>query len=282
VKFVGNITTSGAVRNGFATYWNQVTPENEGKWGSVEAAQGSFDWSSLDAIYAYAKNNDVIFKEHNFVWGNQQPAWVNSGNAQSAVQAWMKAFCDRYPETKLIDVVNEPLHTPPSYASGIGGDGTTGWDWIVNSFKWARTACPNATLILNEYNTIEYGNDNSRFVDLVNKIKAAGAPIDAIGAQGHDAYKIATNTVKGFIDQLASTGLPVYITEYDIPIADDNQQKSVMQDQVTMFWNEANVKGITLWGYIVGATWKANTGIQQPDGTMRPAMTWLMDFLGRH
>jgi endo-1,4-beta-xylanase len=281
-KFVGNITTRGAVRDGFAKYWSQITPENEGKWGSVQPSQGSFNWSALDKIYAYAKSNNVIFKQHNFVWGSQQPSWVNATNAQSAVQAWMKAYCERYPEVKLIDVVNEPPpHTTPAYIEGMGGSGQSGWDWIVNAFKWARAACPNAILILNDYNNIEYQNDNAHFIDIVTKIKAAGAPIDAIGAQAHDAYKLPTNTVKGFIDKLAATGLPVYITEYDIAVADDNQQKMIMQEQMTMYWNHADVKGITLWGYIVGATWKNNTGLQQSDDTMRPAMTWLMDFLGK-
>jgi endo-1,4-beta-xylanase len=48
-----------------------------------------------------------------------------------------------------------------------------------------------------------------------------------------------------------------------------------------MYWDHQSVKGITLWGYIVGSTWRTNIGIQQPSGTMRPAMTWLMSFLGR-
>jgi len=48
-----------------------------------------------------------------------------------------------------------------------------------------------------------------------------------------------------------------------------------------MFMSNNNIKGITVWGYIVGATWQTNTGIMQSNGTMRPAMTWLMDFLGR-
>jgi endo-1,4-beta-xylanase len=204
------------------------------------------------------------------------------GAVQVGGASTWKAFCDRHPNTKLIDVVNEPPpHTTPAYIDGIGGAGTSGYDWIVNAFKWARASCPNATLILNDYNIIEYSNDNAHIIDIVTKIKAAGAPIDAIGAQAHDAYKISTSTVKRFIDKLAGTGLPVYITEYDIPVADDAMQKSIMQDRITMYWNDDNVKGITLWGYIVGATWKANTGIQQTDGTMRPAMTWLMGFLGR-
>jgi endo-1,4-beta-xylanase len=55
-----------------------------------------------------------------------------------------------------------------------------------------------------------------------------------------------------------------------------------MQSQFTMFWNDANVKGITLWGYIEGATWETNTGLMTSGGTMRPAMTWLVDFLKTH
>jgi len=48
-----------------------------------------------------------------------------------------------------------------------------------------------------------------------------------------------------------------------------------------MFSGDTNVKGITLWGYIVGSTWRPNTGLMQTNNTMRPAMTWLMTFLGR-
>ena len=269
------------------TYWNQFTPENEGKWGSVEPTQGSFNWTALDAEYQYTQSHGILFKHHNFVWGSQQPSWVaglSSSAATAAVQTWMTTLCARYPNVKLIDVVNEPPpHTTPPYANLIGGAGSSGYDWIVNAFKWARAACPNAILILNDYNTIEYQSDHDHFVSIVQAIKAAGAPIDAVGAQAHAAHSISTSTVQGLLDSLASqTGLPVYITEYDINIADDTQQSQVMQSQFTMFWNDTNVKGITLWGYIEGATWQTNTGLMTSSGTMRPAMTWLVNFLKTH
>ena len=54
-----------------------------------------------------------------------------------------------------------------------------------------------------------------------------------------------------------------------------------MQSQFTMFWNNTNVKGITIWGYVVGSTWQANTGLLSSSGQERPALVWLMDFLGR-
>jgi endo-1,4-beta-xylanase len=202
---------------------------------------------------------------------------------RSEVEEWIRLFCQRYPDTQLIDVVNEPPpHTTPPYTAALGGAGSSGYDWIVQAFKWARQYCPSSILIMNDYNTIEYANDNSHFIDIVNRIKAAGASIDAVGAQAHAAYSMSTSTVQMYLDKLASsTGLPVYISEYDINLADDTQQKNVMQSQFTMFWNDSNVKGITLWGYIVGQTWETNTGLMTSSGTMRPAMSWLMQFLNR-
>src|SRR5690606_6227020 len=79
-KFVGNITTgwnASADTNGrtFSTYWDQITPENAGKWGSVQSsASGGFNWAALDAVYDYAQNTGIIFKQHTFVWGSQQPS----------------------------------------------------------------------------------------------------------------------------------------------------------------------------------------------------------------
>jgi endo-1,4-beta-xylanase len=90
-----------------------------------------------------------------------------------------------------------------------------------------------------------------------------------------------TSTVQANIDRLAATGLPVCITEYDIDLADDNQQLNVMQSQFTMFYAHPKVRGITLWGYVSGATWLPNSGLMSSSGQMRPAMSWLMMYLGR-
>jgi endo-1,4-beta-xylanase len=284
-KFVGNITTRGQVRTDFAMYWDQITPENEGKWGSVEPQRDQMNWAPLDRIHDYAVANNIVFKQHTFVWGSQQPSWLNGLSAseqRAEVEEWIRLFCERYPDVALIDVVNEPPpHTTPVYMNALGGAGSSGYDWIVQAFKWARQYCPGAILILNDYNTIEYGNDNSHFIDIVNRIKSAGAPIDAIGAQAHAAYKLQAGTVKGFIDKLAATGLPIYITEYDIDLANDSQQRMVMSTQFPMFWEDEHIAGITLWGYVVGATWVPNSGLLNTNGTPRPALTWLLDFLER-
>jgi hypothetical protein len=75
-KFVGNITTTGAVRSDFASLWDQITPENEGKWGSVEPVRNQMNWAPLDRIYAYARQHGRISHTNAFPLpaGRAQPS----------------------------------------------------------------------------------------------------------------------------------------------------------------------------------------------------------------
>ena len=283
-KFVGNITTNGAVRSDFIRYWDQITPENEGKWGSVEATRGTMNWAGLDAVYNYAQQNGIPFKQHTLVWGSQQPSWISSLSAaeQAAeVEEWIRLFCERYPNVALIDVVNEPPpHTTPSYMNAIGGAGSSGYDWIIWSFQKARQYCPRAILILNDYNVLRWA-DADNFIQIANAVKGSGY-IDALGSQSHGQETQTLSDLQMRLNNLIAVGLPIYISEYDVSIQDDAQQQMIMEQQLTLFWNTPQIKGITLWGYIYGSTWSQApySGLIRND-MPRPAMTWLMNFLGR-
>jgi endo-1,4-beta-xylanase len=283
-KFVGNITTANQVRSDFANYWDQITPENEGKWGSVEQNRDQMNWSAMDRIHDYARQNGLLFKQHTFVWGSQQPGWV-AGLSQSEqaaeVEEWIRLFCERYPDVDMIDVVNEPPpHTTPTYLNALGGAGQSGYDWIIQAFRWARQYCPNATLILNDYNVLRYG-DADHFIEIANAVKGSGL-VDALGSQSHDHEDQELSDLEMRLNNLIAVGLPIYITEYDVSTADDDRQLRIYQEQFPLFFETPEIKGITIWGYIYGETWS-----QAPDsglirnGQPRPAMTWLMQYLGR-
>lgn len=280
-RFVGNITTNGQVRSDFIDYWDQITPENEGKWGSVEPTRDSMNWGALDRVYDYAQQHGIPFKQHTMVWGSQQPGWIASlPAAQQAeeVEEWIRLFCQRYPNVAMIDVVNEPPpHTTPSYMNAIGGTGSTGYDWIIWAFQKTRQYCPNATLILNDYNVLRWSTDN--FVRIANAVKGSGY-VDALGAQAHGLETMSLSELRTNLNKLVGVGLPVYVSEYDVNIASDSEQLRVMQEQFQLFWNTPQIQGITLWGYQHGSTWVPNSGLIR-NGQFRPAMTWLMDFLGR-
>jgi len=280
-KFLGNIIASTTPAD-FTLYWNQVTPENAGKWGSVERSRDVMDWTELDNAYNTAINNGFLFKLHTLVWGNQQPEWISSLSAaeqKEEVEEWIQLVCERYPETDFIDVVNEPLHAPPSYKDALGGNGLTGWNWVVWTFEKARQYCPNAKLFLNDYNVISNNAATNSYLQIINLLESKGL-LDGIGEQGHFLESAPLSTLQANLDKLAATELPIHISEFDVNIADDTQQKNKYEELFAALWNNDAVEGITLWGYRQGQIWRENAYLIRSAGTLRPAFTWLAGYVG--
>jgi GH35 family endo-1,4-beta-xylanase len=292
-KFLGNITTYGAVRSDFGTYWNQITAENECKWGSIERTRGQYNFSGCDAAYNWAKNNGGRFKFHALVWGSQYPSWLEQlsvEDTRTAITQWFDRVAQQYPDMEMIDVVNEAIRTSSGYHSGytntkiieaLGGDNGN-YTFVTTAFQMARERWPDAILIYNDYNTFRWQINEG--IDLINKIKAAGAPVDAYGQQAHDLTDMEYDEFKAALEKIHNeTQLPLYITEYDIGTDDDALQLQRYQEQIPEFWNAEYVAGVTLWGYIYGATWttNGNSGIIR-EGNDRPAMTWLKEYMANN
>ena len=307
-KFVGNITTRGQVRSDFTSLWNQITAENECKWASIEGTRGRYNWSGCDAAYNWAKNNGGHFKFHALVWGSQYPNWLNglsTDETKKAITAWFDAVAAHYPDLEMIDVVNEAIRTGTNnYHSGygknnniipaLGGDNGGNYQFVTTAFKMARERWPKAILIYNDYNTVQWNKDQG--IDLINTIKKNGAPVDAYGLQAHDMMSqgggaggtggggscLNINTLKSVVGEIWNkTQTPMFVSEYDIGTDNDNIQKQCYQEQISYFMENEHVAGITLWGYVYGATWinNGNSGIIKDGSGDRPAMTWLKSYL---
>ncbi len=294
-KFLG-CGTSQTIWPNLNQYWNQITPGNDGKWGSVEAVQGYPHWDGLDGIYNYAISRGFPFKEHNLVWGSQQPGWISSRDSsgqRAAVKQWIQSVCQRYDSLAFIDVVNEPFHSVPPYKNALGGNGATGWDWVVTAFQWARQySSPGTKLLLNEYNILGNNTSTTNYISLIDTLKVRGL-IDGIGVQGHyfefrsqvhatsNIYVYDINTIKANLNRLTATGLPVYMSEFDIDEPNDSDQVAQMQIYFPIFWENPGVKGITLWGYIQNDVWTAhpNTFLLRTDGSERPVLPWLRHYI---
>jgi len=281
-KFLGNIWGSSSEPPKFSQYWNQVTPENAGKWGEVERTRDQMNWGTLDAIYNYAKQKGFPFKFHTLVWGSQQPSWISSLSTSeqlAEIEEWFSNVAARYPNIDMIDVVNEPLHAPPDYRNALGGDGSTGWDWVIKAFQMARKYFPNSILLVNDYGIITDPSAAQRYTNLIMILKNRGL-VDGIGIQCHyfNLDSGNTNTMKQVLSILSSTGLPIYVSELDIT-GDDQTQLQRYKEKFPILWEHPNVKGITLWGYVQGTTWVSDSYLLRSDGTERPALTWLMQYV---
>ena len=288
-KFLGNITTRNSVDAGggvpaYYTLWNQITPENESKWGSVEGSRGRYNWGS-DTPFNYAKNHNFTYKFHALVWGAQYPSWFTSSlsvnERYNAIVNWFDKVKEHYPDLPMIDVVNEAvgMHQQgnPLMKESLGGGGKTGYDWLIKAFELAHERWPNAILIYNDYNTFQH--DTDAYIDLVRTLRDAGAPIDAYGCQSHDVDNISYDNLKNSMTKIQNAvKIPMYITELDINVEDDAKQKAQYQSIFPLMWEADYCAGVTIWGYVYGATWVDHSGLYK-NGSERPAMTWLKSYM---
>jgi endo-1,4-beta-xylanase len=275
----------------FAAYFNQVTPENAGKWGAVEAERDVMRWDDLDAAYAFARKNGMPFKLHVLVWGNQQPAWLEQlapEEQREEIEEWFQALAERYPDLDQIEVVNEPLNDPPSkpgegggnYLEALGGAGQTGWDWILSAFRMARARFPRAMLLINEFSILNNARDAERYRQIIELLKKEGT-IDAVGIQAHSFETRAPNeTLRKNLEQISAAGLPIYITELDVDGIEDDEQLADFQRLFPLLWEHPAVRGITFWGYRPGM-WRTQQGafLAHENGAERKALVWLGQYL---
>jgi GH35 family endo-1,4-beta-xylanase len=281
-KFLGNITTAYSIRSDFSDYWNQLTPENETKWASIEGTRDVYNWETVDRQYQYCKDHDIPFKFHCLVWGSQYPGWMDNlteSEQLEEITEWFDTVAVRYPDIEYIDVVNEalPSHAPAPFKDALGGDGESGYDWIVEAFEMARERWPEAVLIYNDYNTFQWNTNG--YIDLLKTIVAAGAPVDAAGCQAHDLNDMSGADFKNVLEKIHNeTGLPILISEYDIDKEDDQVQLTRFKEQIPVMWEADYVAGVTLWGYIYGSTWVDHSGLIK-NGVERPALKWLREYM---
>ena len=291
-KFLGNITTRGNVEAGggvpsYYLLWNQITCENESKWGSVEGTRGNFNWG-CDRAFNYAQQHGFTYKFHALVWGSQYPNWLPDLTPKerfAAITNWFDKTKEKYNTLPMIDVVNEAVgegnswHQAgnPMIRESLGGGGKTGFDWLIKAFDMASQRWPDAILIYNDYNSIRW--DVDRYLTLVQTLRDAGAPIDAYGNQSHEVGDISADELSNVLEKQQNTlRMPMYITELDIDKANDAQQKAQYQRVLPLMWEAPYCAGVTLWGYIHGATWVDNSGLYK-NGVERPAMTWIKEYM---
>nr|BAF57406.1 putative glycosyl hydrolase family10 [uncultured symbiotic protist of Neotermes koshunensis] len=279
-KWLGNIIPS-SVPSNWDSYWNQATSENGCKWGTVQGGgAASFNWAQCDVAYNHCQQRGIPFKYHAFVWGSQEPGFIGSaGDQKGALTNLIKNAAARY-KPDFIDVVNEALHAPSNIRNALGGSGSTGWDWIVTSFELAKSNFGSAKLLINDYGIVNDSGAVQRYLGIINILKGKSL-LNGIGIQCHqfNVNTLAAATITANVNSLGATGLPVYPSELDINGNSESDQAQIYQRVFPALWTNTNIKGITLWGYITGQTWKDGTGIVEVGGRERAAMTWLKGYL---
>ncbi len=259
-------------------YYNGAVSGNCFKWSGIEANRGVLTYAGFDSILAWCERVGWRLKGHTLLWnghaGNyhEVPKWVQDlPTAQEANEACKTRVIREVTRYKgrvfEYDVMNEPSHT--FYLTNKIGDSI---NW--NCFKWARQADSTAELFMNDYNTIEW-DEYQPFINIVRKCLDNGAPITGIGIQAHFGGSIITNDVKRRLDKLATLGLPMRITEFDMNVTENNvtpiNQAMYYARMLRIAFSYPKITGFYFWGLIDGKVWRAGSGIFAVNKTPKPA-----------
>jgi GH35 family endo-1,4-beta-xylanase/enterochelin esterase-like enzyme len=272
-----------------AGHFNAITPENCMKPESIQPAEGRWNFERADALVEWAKGKGMSIHGHTLVWHAQTPDWFFDGTPEAAKQRLKEHIVTtvgRYKnQLQSWDVVNEAIND--------GGNAETeatenlrnskwfqllGPEYITLAFKYAREADPEAVLYYNDYN-IESGAKHASSLVLLKRLLAEGAPVDAVGIQGHwRSGRVPFEAIDQAISNYSSLGLKVSITELDLTIRGesggqfgnrrgapstpptDAELQTQAEDYAKLFAifkkHEKAIERVTFWGLSDRRTWR--------------------------
>ena len=117
------------------------------------------------------------------------------------------------------DVVNEAVDDKGSdYLRRTKWLEIIGPDYIEKAFQYAHEADPDALLFYNDYNEVA-PEKRKKIIRLVTELRAKDVPIHGIGLQGHwSIHSPSIDAIDEALEEYASLGLPLQITELDISV----------------------------------------------------------------
>ena len=269
-----------------AAQFSLVVPENAMKFGPIKPKPDQYFFDDADALVAFAQQHKIKVRGHNFVWHAQLPSWfkgvATKENARQILTDHIMTVGSRYKgKMQSWDVVNEALNPPDGLPNGLR---KTPWldligpDYLELAFRTARKADPHAKLTYNEYGIENDGPEDTTkraaTLDLLKRLKAANAPIDALGIQSHvHTGETWGKGLRELINGAHDLGLEVYLTEMDINddklketdiAAIDHIVAGAYRDYLSVALESKAVKAVLTWGLTDAHTWLAGMGMMRP------------------
>ncbi|NJB84777.1 endo-1,4-beta-xylanase [Lewinella marina] len=200
--------------------FTSITPENVMKWERIQPGPDSFAWAAADGYVDLGERLGMWTIGHTLVWHSQLPEYVsqttNPGQLRRYLEEHIRAVAGRYAgRIDGWDVVNEALNEDGSYRESVFYR-VLGEQYLVDAFRIAAEAAPDAELYYNDYNLY---NPRKRqgALRIIKLLQDNGVRIDGVGMQGHYSLKgPPLEEVEASIEAYAATGVKVMITELDL------------------------------------------------------------------
>jgi endo-1,4-beta-xylanase len=210
-------------------HFTYLTAENSMKMAAVQGAEGRFNFTLPDSFVAFVTAHGLEVCGHCLVWAkdDRTPAWIYRDGTNAAsrelllkrMQQHIASLAGRYRgRVASWDVVNEALDDGTNFLRPSHWEKIAGEEFLVKAFEFARAADPQALLIYNDYNN-EAPAKREKMIRLVKFLRKHGAPIDAIGLQGHwEIERVPFADIEATLAAMKELGVKVVVSELDIDV----------------------------------------------------------------
>ncbi len=287
-------------------HFNQITAENHMKVEAWYDADRNFrTHPEALTLLDFAQANNLRLYGHVLLWHSQTPDWfftddtgrqLENNDADRAflrdrlathIDNIARDLSDRYglfgsATNPLVawDVVNEVV----SDSAQDDGLRRSAWyavfgeDYIPLAFELADAAfnqtyaVPDSeverpvALFINDYNT-EQGLKQDQYFALVQRLLAAGVPVDGVGHQFHVSLTTPVSSLQAALDRFAPLDVVQAVTELDVtigtPVTTANlvRQGHYYRDAFRVFRQHQAAEGdlfsVTLWGLTDNRSWRS-------------------------
>lgn len=273
-------------------------------WWDYEREAGHPNYESTERVADWCSAHHLTMKGHPLAWNYRDPSWLASDLAE-AMRLQMQRITDivgRFRgQINFFDVVNEAtnfarektLQQAPKLTAGIEQMGLP--NYLRTAFHQAREANPQATLVINDYITMD------EYVEKVisQLVDASAQPLfDAIGIQCHQHANVwSAEKIWDICERFAKVGKPLHFTEATILSGRPGKENQTQPDWVstpegerrqaeevarfyTILFSHPAVQAITWWDFSDQGAWQqAPAGLVRADMTPKPAYEALMKLI---
>jgi len=275
-----------------------------------------YDFKQTDVYLNFAKQNNLTFRAHPIIWNEFNSDWlVKKFKSKNTTKSEIdKIFVNHITtlakrhagKVHSWDVVNEAIKVEDGRSdnlkdttkSGVRGKKYPTWlnflgpGYIERAFKIAAKADPNAILTYND-NGLVYSNDygtsyeekrRTAVLKLLERLKAKGTPVHALGIQshlqGHRNKEFDAKKFRKFLSDVASMDIKIIISELDV--RDHKLPKNIAKrdrlvaeayyQYLSVVLDEPAVTTVLSWGLSDRYTWLSKFSPRSDGAAVRPLL----------
>lgn len=245
------------------------------KWLDNELLQGQVNYFDADHIIDFCSENEIKIRGHCLYWAGNNRDWVKNlvyaplpaqSELLTAVENRMQSAINHFKDKFMHWDINNEMLIGSLFRDRLG-DSIRIW-----MFQEANRIDPNCLLFVNETHVISEGGFLLQACkDLVINLISQGAPIHGIGVQCHMERSFDRRGVLSRFNSIAELGLPIWITEFDVPEPDENIRAKDLEDFYRIAFSHLAVEGIMMWDFWENANWRPDWYIVNADWTLNEA-----------